>query len=307
MENNKTFHFQGKEIQIKVVNNEPWFLAADIAKALSNTDVSNMVKSANIKDYHVRTYLNRTLGGEQKMLFVDEAGMYKILMKSRKAVADEFQDWVTEKVLPSIRKTGSYSVNQATALPLDYELQLIRAKTELMSSEAQRFSSEAEKFSQEQKLLNQKQSFYEMMVNHAINFEERGDLKLAAIMRTSISNATLSPSLVETKSVPVEVNTDSNALAVVENKLIDVPESAIEVSIRLGFHVPSNYESALGKAVKKKCEDLLIGKSSRYSTANDIKLNINVYPPKNKRVEDAVIAYCKNKNFSRQPSLSIVK
>ena len=307
MENNQTFHFQGKEIQIKVVNNEPWFLASDIAKALSVKNVSDMVKGANIKEEHIRIFLNYTNDVHREMLFVDESGMYKILMKSRKAVADRFQEWVSGQVLPSIRKTGSYSVNQATALPLDYELQLIRAKTELMSSEAQRFSSEAEKFSQEQKLLNQKQSFYEMMVNHAINFEERGDLKLAAIMRTSISNATLSPSLVETKSVPVEVNTDSNALAVVENKLIDVPESAIEVSIRLGFHVPSNYESALGKAVKKKCEDLLIGKSSRYSTANDIKLNINVYPPKNKRVEDAVIAYCKNKNFSRQPSLSIVK
>ena len=72
-------------------------------------------------------------------------------MKSRKAVAEKFQDWVTEQVLPSIRKTGSYSVNQATALPLDYELQLIRAKAELTSNEA-------EKFSQEQKLLNQKQT-----------------------------------------------------------------------------------------------------------------------------------------------------
>ena len=307
METNQTFHFQGKDIQIKVIDNNPWFLASDIAKALSVKNVSDMVKSANIKEKHCRIVLNYTSDVHRDMLFVDEAGMYKILMKSRKAVADEFQDWVSEEVLPSIRKTGSYSVNQATALPLDYELQLIRAKTKLMSSEAQRFSSEAEKFSQEQKLLNQKQSFYEMMVNHAINFEERGDLKLAAIMRTSISNATLNPSLVETKSVPVEVNTDSNALAVVENKLIDVPESAIEVSIRLGFHIPSNYESALGKAVQKKCEDLLIGKSSRYSTANDIKLNINVYPPKNKRVEDAVIEYCESKNFPKQTSLSIVK
>ncbi len=148
MENNQTFHFQGKEIQIKVVNNEPWFLASDIAKALSVKNVSDMVKGANIKEEHIRIFLNYTNDVHREMLFVDESGMYKILMKSRKAVAEKFQDWVTEQVLPSIRKTGSYSVNQATALPLDYELQLIRAKAELTSNEA-------EKFSQEQKLLNQ--------------------------------------------------------------------------------------------------------------------------------------------------------
>ena len=302
MDTNQTFHFQGKEIQIKVIDNEPWFLAADIARALTVKDTSRMIEHAIVKEHHVRTILNRTLGGEQKMLFVDEAGMYKILMKSRKAVAEKFQDWVTEQVLPSIRKTGSYSVNQATALPLDYELQLIRAKAELTSNEA-------EKFSQEQKLLSQKQSFYEMMINQANSFEENGNLKIAAVIRTSISNSLLSSSSIETKYVPIETNTNnnSNALAVVQDKLSDTPESAVEVSIRLGYKIPHNYESALGKAVKKKCVDLLIGQSSRYSTANDIKLNVNVYPPNNKRVEDAVIEYCRNKNFSVQRSLSIVK
>ena len=302
MENNQTFHFQGKEIQIKVIDNEPWFLAADIARALTVKDTSRMIEHASIKEQHVRTILNRTLGGEQRMLFVDESGMYKILMKSRKAVAEKFQDWVTEQVLPSIRKTGSYSVNQATALPLDYELQLIRAKAELTSNEA-------EKFSQEQKLLSQKQSFYEMMINQANSFEENGNLKIAAVIRTSISNSLLSSSSIETKYVPIETNTNnnSNALAVVQDKLSDTPESAVEVSIRLGYKIPHNYESALGKAVKKKCVDLLIGQSSRYSTANDIKLHVNVYPANNKRVEDAVMEYCRNKGFSIQPSLSIVK
>ena len=300
MDTNQIFRFKGKEIQIKVVNNEPWFLAADIAKALAVKDTSRMIDNASIKEKHVRTILNITSDVHREMLFVDEAGMYKILMKSRKAVAEKFQDWVSEQVLPSIRKTGSYSINQSTALPLDYELQLIRAKAELTSNEA-------EKFSQEQKLLNQKQSFYEMMINQANSFEENGNLKIAAVIRTSISNSLLNSSSIETKYVPIETNTNSNALAVVQDRLIDAPESAVEVSIRLGYKIPHNYESALGKAVKKKCADLLIGQSSRYSTANDIKLNVNVYPPNNKRVEDAVIEYCRNKGFSVQRSLSIVK
>ena len=285
MDTNQTFHFQGKEIQIKVVNNEPWFLVSDIAKALGNSDVSNMVKSANIKEKHKGTYGVRTLGGEQKMLFVDEAGMYKILMKSRKAVAERFQDWVSEQVLPSIRKTGSYSVNQNNALPADYEIQLIKAQTALIQAKAA--------------LIQAQRSFYKDIVDSAITFEDKGNLKLAAIIRTKISNSVL----IETKDT--EANT--NLLTSVEDKLIDVPESAVEASIRLGYKVPHNYESALGKVVKKKCGDLLIGKSSRYSTANDIKLEINVYPPNNKRVQDAVIEYCESKNFPKQTSLSIVK
>jgi prophage antirepressor-like protein len=278
MDTNQIFRFKGKEIQIKVVNNEPWFLAADIAKALAVKDTSRMIDNASIKEKHVRTILNITSDVHREMLFVDEAGMYKILMKSRKAVAEEFQDWVSEQVLPSIRKTGSYSVNQNNALPADYEIQLMKAKTALIQAQ---------------------QSFYKDIVDSAITFEDKGNLKLAAIIRTKISNSVL----IETKDT--EANT--NLLTSVEDKLIDVPESAVEASIRLGYKVPHNYESALGKVVKKKCGDLLIGKSSRYSTANDIKLEINVYPPNNKRVQDAVIEYCESKNFPKQTSLSIVK
>ena len=281
MENNKTFHFQGKEIQIKVVNNEPWFLAADISKALSNNDVSNMVKSANIKDYHVRRYLHRTNDVHREMIFVDESGMYKILMKSKKPIAEKFQDWVSEQVLPSIRNTGRYTVNKDT-LPADYEQQLIKAHAALIEAKAA--------------LIEAQRNFYNDIVNSSITFEERGDLKLAAIIRNKIGNSVL----LETKNT--EANTNVNTS--VDLKL---PESALDVSMRLGYNVPHNYESALGKAVKSKCEDLLMSKDPEYSNTVYVKANPNIYPPNNKRVEDAVVEYCKNKNFSVQPSLSIVK
>ena len=284
MDTNQIFRFQGKEIQIKVVNNEPWFLAADIAKALTVKDTSRMINNANIKEKHVRGILNITLGGEQKMLFVDEAGMYKILMKSRKAVAERFQDWVSEQVLPSIRKTGSYSVNQNNALPADYEIQLIKAQTALIQAKAA--------------LIQAQRSFYKDIVDSAITFEDKGYLELATIIRKKIGNSVL----IETKDT--EANTNTNLLTSVD---INLPESALDVSLRLGYKVPHNYESALGKAVKNKCEDLLMSKMPEYSKTDYVKANPNIYPPKNKRVEDAVIEYCKNKNFSIQPSLSIVK
>ena len=69
MDTNQIFRFKGKEIQIKVVNNEPWFLVSDIAKALGNSDAFNMVKSAHIKEKHKVTYGMRTLS-EQKIMSV---------------------------------------------------------------------------------------------------------------------------------------------------------------------------------------------------------------------------------------------
>ena len=55
MEKNQTFQFQGKDIQVKVIENSPWFLAADIAKALTVKDASKMVENANVKEMHIRT------------------------------------------------------------------------------------------------------------------------------------------------------------------------------------------------------------------------------------------------------------
>jgi Prophage antirepressor len=282
MENNQTFHFQGKKIQIKVIESEPWFLAADICNVLGNSDVSNMVKNANVKYSHVRRFLNRTNDVHREMLFVDESGMYKILIKSKKAIAEKFQDWVSEQVLPSIKNTGRYNVIKDNTLQTDCEEKLIKVYADLIEAKAA--------------LIQAKRNFYNDIVNSAITFEQKGDLKLAAIIRAKIGNSVL----IETKNT--EVNT-----SVINSVDLNLPESALDVSLRLGYNIPPNYESALGKAVKSKCEDLLMSKYPEYSKTDYVKTKPNIYPPKNKRVEDAVIAYCKDKNFSVQPSLSIVK
>ena len=92
MENNQTFHFQGKEIQIKVVNNEPWFLAADIAKALAVKDTSRMIDNARVKENEKNIFPNKTRGGEQKQIFVTRLGLKKVLANSKKANAAQLSE-----------------------------------------------------------------------------------------------------------------------------------------------------------------------------------------------------------------------
>ena len=73
----------------------------------------------------------------------------------------------------------------------------------------------------------------------------------------------------------------------------------MEVSIRLGYNVPCNYESTLGKAVKRDCADLILGKSPRFSSTSENKIDVLVYPSFNKRVENSVRKYCDKKGFTK--------
>ena len=90
-------------------------VATDLAKVIEHSTVSKMVESID-KEWKGASIVP-TLGGNQSMTVIWEPGVYQLLAKSRKPQAKPFQKWLFEEVLPSIRKTGSYSVQQAPALP----------------------------------------------------------------------------------------------------------------------------------------------------------------------------------------------
>ena len=100
------------EIRTTVQNGEPWFVAADVCKAL---DIENNRKATNrLDDDEKGVTLSDTLGGKQKLTIVNEAGLYSLVLGSRKPEAKAFKRWITHEVLPTIRRTGGY-VNSAEA------------------------------------------------------------------------------------------------------------------------------------------------------------------------------------------------
>lgn len=101
------------EIRTVTIDNEPMFCLADVCKALEITNVGNVRQRLSEKGIH--TADTPTNGGIQKMIFISESNLYKTIFQSRKESAERFTDWVTSEVLPTIRKTGSYSVPQTTA------------------------------------------------------------------------------------------------------------------------------------------------------------------------------------------------
>lgn len=115
-------------IRTVTIGNEPWLCLADICKALSLSQPSKVRERLNEKGVH--TIPTLTKGGTQNLLYVNESNLYKTIFQSRKPSAEKFTDWVTEEVLPSLRKTGSYSMpgntNQQIALLAQGHMELVQ-------------------------------------------------------------------------------------------------------------------------------------------------------------------------------------
>ena len=113
---NKLMIFQNKQVEVfefkgQVLFN-PYHVAecldiAEVRSSIRNFNDNQLVKLTNsdVHDMHFRKLNN---AGEN---FLTESGVYKLIFKSKKEQAEKFQDWVTDEVLPTIRKTGGYVAN----------------------------------------------------------------------------------------------------------------------------------------------------------------------------------------------------
>ena len=100
------------EMRTVTINNEPWFVASDIAKALGYRMASDMTRRIDDED---KGYAKMsTHGGEQEMSIINESGLYAGVFCSSLESAKRFKHWVTSEVLPSIRKNGGYIAGQET-------------------------------------------------------------------------------------------------------------------------------------------------------------------------------------------------
>ncbi|OBU11016.1 Bro-N domain-containing protein [Morganella psychrotolerans] len=110
--------FDGVQVRIININNEPWFVATDLCGALEQSNTAKAVKNLDEEEKMTVTLSyshNLSRGGARKLIIISESGFYKLITRSRKAatsgtLAHRFSNWVFRDVIPSIRKTGSYGV-----------------------------------------------------------------------------------------------------------------------------------------------------------------------------------------------------
>ena len=98
----------GINLRTQVVNNESWFIAQDICNILGLNNITKAMAALDFDEKHGVTISN-AVGNNQEVRAVNESGLYHLIFISRKSEAKAFRKWVTNVVLPSIRRTGSYS------------------------------------------------------------------------------------------------------------------------------------------------------------------------------------------------------
>ena len=124
-------------IRTVTIENEPWFVGKDVAEVLGYTNPSKALAD------HVDTedkLNNETLLslGQRGGWLINESGLYALILSSKLPSAKKFKRWVTSEVLPSIRKTGSYSKPMSELEILQHSInQLVEQERKLKALEAQ--------------------------------------------------------------------------------------------------------------------------------------------------------------------------
>jgi hypothetical protein len=104
------FDFQEQPVRVLQKDGEPWFVTADVCRVLGIANPRNAAGSLDADEKGVHNV--DTLGGRQEMSCVSESGLYALVFKSRKPQAKAFRKWVTNEVLPAIRREGKYVIDQ---------------------------------------------------------------------------------------------------------------------------------------------------------------------------------------------------
>lgn len=117
-------------------NGNPLFCASDVCNQLGYSNGRKAVQDhVDIEDVTKRDTL--TKGGLQSMTYVNESGLYALILSSKRPDAKSYKNWVTKDVLPTIRKTGSYHIQQQYPVPQSYGEALMLAAQQQMRIEEQ--------------------------------------------------------------------------------------------------------------------------------------------------------------------------
>lgn len=125
----ETLCFNNNNIRIIGTTEQPWFVAKDICKILDIKNVSMGLDK--IPETWKGIKVIDTIGGNQDMLIINESGLYMLIMRSNKPIAQKFQEYVCKEILPSIRKTGEYKMKKLLEEKEQEKLQLLEEKNKL--------------------------------------------------------------------------------------------------------------------------------------------------------------------------------
>ena len=170
-------------IRTVIIDNEPWFVAKDVCNILGIANPTDALNKG-LEDFE-RARFN--LGRQGEANIVSESGFYTLVLRSRKPIAKPFRLWVTQEVLPQIRKTGGYipikesepdELIMARAVQIANET--IKHKDEIIANQKKRIKSLEETEKDWKLLMDTKGTF---SVNEIAHFIGIGEYTLFAYLR----------------------------------------------------------------------------------------------------------------------------
>lgn len=109
------------QVRTVLIDNEPWFVGKDIAEALGYSNTKDAIKT-HVDDedkimgsQNATPYITDNMGRKQFPTFINESGLYSLILSSKLPTAKKFKRWVTSEVLPTLRKTGTYNMHTPVA------------------------------------------------------------------------------------------------------------------------------------------------------------------------------------------------
>ena len=226
------FDFKGKNVRTVMKDGQPWFVLNDVVQVLELSN-SRMVKERLSGDVSSTYPIPDSLGRPQDTTVINEDGLYDTILESRKPEAKAFRKWITGKVLPSIRKTGSYNLQDPQML---IALALVEAQ-KLLDSKDQQIA-----------VMQPKAAFFDQVASSkdAIDLGTAAKvLKLPGIGRNNLFERLRDNKILMPNNQPYQKYIDSGYFRVVEQKFTK-PDGSIHISIKtLIYQKGLNYISRL--------------------------------------------------------------
>ena len=152
------------EIRVTDQNGEPWFVAADVCRAL---DIGNPTQAIARLDSDESTLISNE---GREMNIISEPGLYALVLGSRKPEAKAFKRWVTHEVIPSIRRTGGYIAGAESMTPEELMAKALTVAQKTLADREARLSV----LTVENQIMQPKAEYFDELVDRNLltNFRE---------------------------------------------------------------------------------------------------------------------------------------
>jgi anti-repressor protein len=226
MSNIQVFEYGDRDIRTVLdEQGEPWWVAKDVCEVLS----MRVEQTRRLDEDEKGLRPMQTPGGKQEMVVVNEAGLYSLILSSRKPEAKDFKRWITHEVVPSIRKHGMYATPQTVE-------QLIKDPDTMISvlQELKKERNERQALAYENRELRPKAEFYDAVagsktaidigkVAKVLNFRNLGRNRLFAFLRDH--------SILTRENIPYQEYIDRGYFRTIEQK-VTTPDGETRISIK---------------------------------------------------------------------------